>query len=57
MYQKFCARIWQSDVLTERINRRENSNIEILNPKQYRNSIVQNSKQMRDGTVVFRLCH
>jgi|LGVF01.1.fsa_nt_gb hypothetical protein len=29
MCQKFCARFWQFDMLTKRINCRENPNIEI----------------------------
>ena len=44
-------------MLTKSNGRRKNSNTEIRNPKQYQNPNDQNSKQMRYGAVVFRLCH
>jgi len=53
--QKFCIRFWQFNMLPERYNGCQNSNIEIrpvlkasaANPKQYQNSNVQNSKQTK----------
>jgi len=57
VYRKFYVRFWQFNMLMKRINRCENTNIEIRNPKQYQNTNVRNSKQMRSGTVAFRFCH
>jgi hypothetical protein len=60
VYRKFYVRFWQFNPALagmKRINGCENTNIEIRNPKQYQNTNVRNSKQMRSGTVAFRFCH